>query len=482
MAPAPIEGSSAEAALAFILRASASSSEDEIRGVVALLAHADEEVRDAATTRLEDLGSEEDEGGASKKVAAALAGMLSAGHKEEEVREQAVGLLAGMGEAGAVHIDVVTSLLVDAVPSVRAAAAEAVAQLRAETCADQVAKLLADGEGAVRATSAKALAQLGPLRDPHTAAIAGLLADTDAEVRCSATAALAQAAEAGGQYVEQVARGLSDNDWRVRAASARAIGSMGPAGAAHLASLADRLADSKTEVARSAARALAQLGEVGVARKSDLNDEIKVQTRWSGLLDSQANPTIEFAFPGEHQVWLVRGLLSRQECAALLAAAEGHGFGGTDYPKDYRGNLRLIATDPGLTRVMWTRLEQLVPRTFSDSRGQEWQSCGLNECWRLSKYHPGDRFQTHCDTCFQRTYDETSMLTVNIYLNDGFAGGSTRFYLGETRSKAAVAVEPEAGMCLLFRQPPEKCYRHDGEELKSGLKYLLRSDVMYRRK
>jgi len=38
----------------------------------------------------------------------------------------------------------------------------------------------------------------------------------------------------------------------------------------------------------------------------------------------------------------------------------------------------------------------------------------MNECWRLSKYHPKDRFETHVDTCFLRSYDERSMLTVNI--------------------------------------------------------------------
>merc|ERR1719389_1337633 len=73
-----------------------------------------------------------------------------------------------------------------------------------------------------------------------------------------------------------------------------------------------------------------------------------------------------------------------------------------------------------------------------------------------------------------------SMLTVNIYMNGGFEGGSTRFYF-EGDKKASFAVTPSPGLCLLFRQPPGEAYYHDGEMLGSGVKYLFRSDVMYRR-
>ena len=49
------------------------------------------------------------------------------------------------------------------------------------------------------------------------------------------------------------------------------------------------------------------------------------------------------------------------------------------------------------------------------------------------------------------------------------------------RDRVVAAVAPEAGHCLLFRQPPGYRLPHDGEEVKGGIKYLLRSDVMYRR-
>jgi len=222
-------------------------------------------------------------------------------------------------------------------------------------------------------------------------------------------------------------------------------------------------------------------------RRHDLSHEIEVRTNWAGLLESPQSPLVVEQL-GDHEIWLVKGLFSEQECKALLAEAEAHGFGTTHYPKAYRGNLRLTTTDCGFADAVWQRLKTVVPNQmkFLQADEHEWEACGLNECWRLAKYHPGDRFKGHCDANFSRKDNvEESMLTVNIYMNEGFEGGSTRFYLdddkhGHAKPKPTFSVKPETGLCLLFRQPPGQGYYHDGEELQSGLKYLFRSDVMYR--
>merc|ERR1712194_690754 len=92
----------------------------------------------------------------------------------------------------------------------------------------------------------------------------------------------------------------------------------------------------------------------------------------------------------------------------------------------------------------------------------------------------------HCDTAYSPEHNQDlSMFTVNVYLNDVEDGGSTRFYFGKDAVKEKepnFSVAPKAGLCLLFRQPPGQEYYHDGEQLGSGLKYLIRSDVMYRKK
>ena len=191
------------------------------------------------------------------------------------------------------------------------------------------------------------------------------------------------------------------------------------------------------------------------------------------------------ALPAE--CWRIDELFSRAECLRLLAKAEEYGFGRTNYPPAYRGNLRLITVDPGLARVVFERLAPFAPARLVHD-GREWVPVGCNECWRLAKYRAGDRFERHFDAAFVRGADERSMFTVNIYMNsagDGgdFVGGATRFYAGATHrhgGEEVAAIAPEAGQCVVFRQPPGAYIDHDGEELASGTKYLFRTDIMYR--
>jgi hypothetical protein len=56
-----------------------------------------------------------------------------------------------------------------------------------------------------------------------------------------------------------------------------------------------------------------------------------------------------------------------------------------------------------------------------------------------------------------------------VYLNEGFAGGTTSFMPGE--------VVPQRGMALFFPHELPHC----GEAVGSGRKYVLRSDIMYAR-
>ena len=68
-------------------------------------------------------------------------------------------------------------------------------------------------------------------------------------------------------------------------------------------------------------------------------------------------------------------------------------------------------------------------------------------------------------------------MTVNIYLNDlePAQHGRTRFFL-ERKGGAVDAAGGVAGSAVLFKQEHAL---HDGEPLASGLKYLMRTDVMF---
>lgn len=171
-------------------------------------------------------------------------------------------------------------------------------------------------------------------------------------------------------------------------------------------------------------------------------------------------------------------LLSQSECADLISRCEEKGFAKLQgYDPNYRNNTRLIFTDYDLAQTLYTKMLPYLPQTMDTFEGI-WAVSGLNERFRCCKYTQNQKFKIHCDGSFERNADEKSHLTVNIYLNNVSDGGATRFFDRKQSNRNVIAkVQPTAGQCLIF----EHDNLHDGQRLGSGLKYLLRTDVMYRR-
>jgi hypothetical protein len=99
-----------------------------------------------------------------------------------------------------------------------------------------------------------------------------------------------------------------------------------------------------------------------------------------------------------------------------------------------------------------------------------WVAAGLNERFRVYRYVPGQYFRWHLDGAFQRASNEHSRFTVLIYRNDDFAGSTTDFHDGPS-------VVPVAGTALIFSH----AQLHQGASPTRGCKYVLRTDIMYRR-
>jgi prolyl 4-hydroxylase len=129
---------------------------------------------------------------------------------------------------------------------------------------------------------------------------------------------------------------------------------------------------------------------------------------------------------------------------------------------------RLIVDDAGLGRTLWLRAQPFLPATIN-----VWRAVGLNERFRFYRYDPGQKFAPHFDGCFERSDRERSQLTFMVYLNADFTGGETKFY--DADQQLHVIVRPEPGMALAFAHPQ----LHEGAEVVSGRKYVLRTDVMY---
>ncbi len=122
-----------------------------------------------------------------------------------------------------------------------------------------------------------------------------------------------------------------------------------------------------------------------------------------------------------------------------------------------------------------------LPKTYKIN-GKIWKLCGLNSRIRFCKYTSGQHFDIHNDKRVELPNEnKASFYTVNIYLNNGFMdfeGGRTIFYSSNSKWRESSHVIPIPGLALIFNHFPQK-YKHSGEKIASGSKYIARTDVMY---
>ncbi|MGK3760948.1 MAG: hypothetical protein ACI8RD_013266, partial [Bacillariaceae sp.] len=152
---------------------------------------------------------------------------------------------------------------------------------------------------------------------------------------------------------------------------------------------------------------------------------------------------------------------------------------------------------------------------------------GINRRWRFFRYGQGCVYRPHIDgswpdsrltkikvkkdnnnnntatttgndTSYEYKYevDKTgntrSYLTFLIYLNDNFDGGETKFYYpvstttstnndndNEKTSLVARGVIPKRGSVLVFPQGNTASLLHEGSAVTKGIKYVIRTDVLY---
>jgi prolyl 4-hydroxylase len=170
-------------------------------------------------------------------------------------------------------------------------------------------------------------------------------------------------------------------------------------------------------------------------------------------------------------IFTVEDFLTRQECHEYMVLSEGIGYelakvnttGGARVMTSVRNNNRAFHKSEKLAQSLWEKVKPYVPQHIGNST-----AIGLNELFRFYRYQRGHQFKGHFDQSYIRNPVEASYFTFMMYLNDNFEGGATSF--------RELKIQPKQGMALIFLH---NLY-HEGSEVTKGVKYVLRTDVMYR--
>lgn len=92
---------------------------------------------------------------------------------------------------------------------------------------------------------------------------------------------------------------------------------------------------------------------------------------------------------------------------------------------------------------------------------------------RFYRYHQGQMFKPHFDGIMVDPASATeSRWTLLMQLNEEYQGGHTIFHIS---GKDQVSVQPRTGQAVCFFHRT----KHEGAEVISGAKYVLRADIMF---
>ncbi|OUJ69393.1 2OG-Fe(II) oxygenase [Hymenobacter crusticola] len=170
-------------------------------------------------------------------------------------------------------------------------------------------------------------------------------------------------------------------------------------------------------------------------------------------------------------IFTIEDFLIKSECINFMVLSERNGYepakvnthSGAKLLTHIRNNNRSFYKNKDVAQSLWQKARSFIPTQIGNR-----QAIGLNELFRFYRYQQGHRFNRHFDESYIRNDTEASCMTFMIYLNDNFQGGETIF--------DNISIRPKQGMALLFSH---NLY-HAGSEVNKGVKYVLRTDVMYR--
>ncbi|KAK4162615.1 hypothetical protein QBC43DRAFT_195063, partial [Cladorrhinum sp. PSN259] len=228
---------------------------------------------------------------------------------------------------------------------------------------------------------------------------------------------------------------------------------------------------------------------------------------------------------------ILDNVLSQAECSALITLAESSvpldnptmrgsngepwmpalvnvGAGFEVLTPEYRRSARIVWDSEQIVSRLWERIAtveevktalakvtgpKIVGNRYRDGN-REWELVRVNERLRFLRYGVGDFFRPHCDSPFvEKDHMDPegpvkTLFTVHLYLNDSKAevsddntegvelvGGATTLF--STDESRRYDVNPKAGRVLIFQHSG---VLHSGDDVRAGVKFTVRTDIVYR--
>eukprot|EP00439_Symbiodinium_sp_Y106_P018900 s767_g2.t1 len=258
----------------------------------------------------------------------------------------------------------------------------------------------------------------------------------------------------------------------------------------------DPVSSEEDELPRLAAKASKPI--------SNVVDKAEVSTEVFELpAEVDIGTVVRWDIPG-CDAFVLDGVLSETECHALRSSAEGLWTFWEDDPARPRISFRnahtVEVTHQALADRIWRRVSAHVqpkvelgpddPRFEIDIEGT-WCPYAMNPKLLLSRYLDGGHFSPHTDGTTVVDFNRRTFYSCVLFLNTSPWGGHTRLYADEQmqrelqmddagrltgdRDLVLAEVAPKSGRMLVFY------HRLMHEGIPAAEKYIIRTDVLYRR-
>lgn len=187
--------------------------------------------------------------------------------------------------------------------------------------------------------------------------------------------------------------------------------------------------------------------------------------------------------------FVLDGVLTEADCERLIAGAESAGFERASRNAIFAGKRqRAVVQDGGAAAALYEAIRPFLDAVTVEASTPMYvcgpgsagpgvyDPVGVSDILRFSKYDPGDAFATHYDSVYAPEDGVTGLHTILLYLST-CGGGETKLYR-DVDDHSGLNVVSVPGRALVFHHHT----LHEGLAVSSGVKYVVRTEVVFRRR